>query len=113
VDSKIRLNIVSTHLFLKDGVKRVTILWDSERRKVAIAAAANDDPHGYKLSVTKEKNQAEVGVRSFAGFIGLRPKTSVKLFATYSGKMLEATVPEEAFGGDEGGAKKGGKTTSK
>jgi len=110
LNSKIRLNIIATQLLMKDGIERMRVLWDAQKRRIALAAAADDDPHGYKVSVSKKGNQGSIGIRSFAGFIGLKPGATVKVFASYSNKMLEAAIPDEAFGGDVGGVKKKEKT---
>jgi len=101
----IRLNIIAMRLLAKDGVERVRVLWDAQKRKIALAAA-NDDPNAYKVYVSKARNQAHIGAKSFAGFIGLSPGATVKVYASYSNKMLEATVPKEAFDTDVGRVKK-------
>ena len=97
LNSKIRLNMAATQLLIKDGIERVRVLWDAQKRKIAVAAAADDDPHGYKVYLGNNGNQGSIGVRSFGGFIGLKPGPTVKVYASYSHKMLEARIPDAAF----------------
>jgi hypothetical protein len=97
LNSKIRLNMAATQVLTKNGIERVRVLWDAQKRKIALAAAADDDPHGYKLYLGSKGNQGSIGIRSFGVFIGLKPGPTVKVYASFSHKMLEARIPDAAF----------------
>jgi|HubBroStandDraft_1064217.scaffolds.fasta_scaffold412018_1 hypothetical protein len=90
---KINLNRSAAQILKKADIDRVVVLWDSEKRKMAIKRAADDDPYGYKVSYREGAIQAGIGLKSFAAFVGLKPGQSVKVYATYTNKMLEATIP--------------------
>jgi len=112
VNGKIGLNIIATRLLMENGVERVQVLWDAQKRKIALAAAP-DGVRGYKVYVNEKGNQATIGIRSLGAFIGLSPNRTVKAIATYSNKMLEATIPDEAFRIAAGGVKKGKRVSHK
>jgi hypothetical protein len=103
LNSKIRLNMAGAQLLLKNEIKRVRVLWDGPKRKIALAAADADDPYAYMVYMDKRQNYASIGIRSFGEFIGLVPGPTVKVYANYvaAHKILEATVPFEAFGAEE------------
>lgn len=93
--AKIGLNLQVVEILKREGFERVLLLWDVEKRKVALARAP--EGKGYSVTYNKYLNQASIGVKSFADHIGLKPNERVKIALSYKNELLEGVVPEEAL----------------
>jgi hypothetical protein len=96
-DGRIRFNVDATRRWLNHGISRVELLWDKGNGHLAFRAAPDHDHLAYKLSVSKEQNFADVGVKAFMRHIGFpsAKKTDVPLQWNEAERMFEAKIPHE------------------
>jgi len=94
----IRLNVDATRLIKSKGFERVLLLWDREKRKLAISSAPELDKRAYRVTYSPTGSSATIGAKAFPAFIGLAVDRSVSLPAEFQTGMLQATIPAEYLG---------------
>jgi hypothetical protein len=91
----LRLNYESAEILKRARASRVLVLWDGERRKLAIQPVNSADPRAYRLTFNARGNMASIAAKSFARSIGWAAPRSVKMPAEWVDGMLQAKVPVE------------------
>ena len=93
-DGRIRFNLDATRRWLSLGITRVELLWDKRNGRLAFKAAPDADHLAYKLSVSKEQNFADVGVKAFMKHIGFpsAKKTALPLHWSEAERMFETKI---------------------
>ncbi|MEO8594547.1 MAG: hypothetical protein ABI759_14620 [Candidatus Solibacter sp.] len=69
-EGKLRLSAEATSRFREAKATRVSILWDKQRRKIALQIAEDDDGTAFRLSYSKTQTSADIGARTFLTTIG-------------------------------------------
>ena len=93
-DGRIALNVAATRRMAEAGVKSVLLLWDSQKRKIAIRAAPLGDKNAYVVSYAGH-NRATLAAKSFFAYVGWKSGKRQKVRAAWDPKlrMLEASLP--------------------
>jgi hypothetical protein len=95
----LRMNLEATELLKELNAVRVLLLWDSEKRKIAVAPAAKNDSRSYKLSYDSKKRSAQFAAKATIKNIGWYSDKSVRIPVHVVDKMLEGILPAEYLGG--------------
>lgn len=96
-NGKFRLSAEATTQFRDAGARRVAILWDKQKRKLALQVASNDDRSAFSLSYSKNQNSADIGAKAFVTGIGWPAdgkNIDVLLEWNDNDKMFEGKVPK-------------------
>lgn len=91
----IRVNIEATQILKELGAERVLLMWDQDRRKIAITPAAKNDQRSFKLRYDPSGNGAQFAAKSLASRIGWHAEQSVRILIHQSGELLEGVLPAE------------------
>ena len=91
----VRVNSEATKVLKNLGAERVLLLWDKEKRRVAVAAATKNDARSYKLRVDPKKGVAQFAAKAAMRHIGWIAERSVRIPVRLVEKMLEGTIPAE------------------
>jgi len=94
-DGRMRLNSDATLQAREKGVERVYILWDKQRRKLALQKATVADGSSYKLTFSTKQNSIDIGAKAFLKHIGWNSSVPVDLPLEWNEteKMFEAKLP--------------------
>ena len=91
-----RLSAEATRKFRELGAKRIVLLWDKQKHKVALQIAAENDPGSFSLTYSKTQNSADFGARVIARIIAPEAtagNVDVALKWSETEKMFEGRVP--------------------
>jgi hypothetical protein len=94
---RIRVNTDATKLLRAMGAERVLLLWDKDKRKIAITPADKHDNRSYKLKINSAKGVAEFAAKATMRAIGWSSVRTLRIAVHQTGKMLEGTMPEDAL----------------
>jgi hypothetical protein len=96
-DGRIALNAAAVRKLADAGVKSVLLLWDQDKRKIALKAAAKGDKNAYAVSVVRGTYSGSLRAMSFLNHIGWRVPKRTLLPATWDEKerMFEITLPSQ------------------
>jgi hypothetical protein len=95
---KARFNRDAAHFLKEQGVERVVILWDKERRKIGIAPAKPSDSRGYSLGFNTAGNSADIAIRAFSKYVGIDAEQSIRIPLKIVDGVLEGVIPREYLG---------------
>jgi hypothetical protein len=95
----VRANIEACKVLKELGAERVLLLWDKDRRKIGIAAAAKNDARSYKLRYDSDLRSAQFSAKATFKRLGWSADHSVRVPVHLSDKMLEGTLPAEHLTG--------------
>jgi hypothetical protein len=91
----IRLNARCAAIFKEMNVERVLVMWDKDKRKIALAPDAKGDSRSYRVSYNANGSMASVAAKFITAFIGWSAQRGVKVNAELSDGMLQARLPAE------------------
>jgi hypothetical protein len=91
----IRLNARSASIFKEMNVERVLVMWDKDKRKIALAPDAKGDSRSYRVSYNANGSMATVAAKFIATFIGWSAQRAVKVNAEFTDGMLQAKLSAE------------------
>jgi len=96
---RIALNAASTRIFESAGVKAVKILWDKEKRGIALQAADRGERDTYSVAFSKGRS-ASVTTRAFFRYIGWTASRRLTVPAKWNPELriLEAELPARFVG---------------
>lgn len=96
-DGRLRLSADATSQFRAVGATRVSILWDKQKRKIALQVAPDEDRSAFKLSYSAAQNSTDIGARAFLVQIGWTSdagKADIPLEWNDAEKMFEGKLPK-------------------
>jgi hypothetical protein len=98
-DGAIRVNTNATTLLREMGAERVLLLWDRDKRKLAIMPAAKNDVRSYKLRFDSARGVSGFAAKAMMKKIGWNAERTVRIPVNQINKMLEGTVPMDYLKG--------------
>ena len=98
-DGRFRLNSDATLAMQEMEFERVQILWDGANHRLAFRKAAPNDHKAFKLTFSRQQNNADIAARAFLKDIGWSAKTRVDVALEWDGDqgLFEATIPKRAL----------------
>jgi hypothetical protein len=93
---RLGLNADLTRMFKKNAVESVLLLFDPEKRKIAIQPAASKDKRSYRLAYAPDLSQASMSAMRFLKTIGWDGKAHIRIPVTWDERnsLLEFTMPK-------------------
>jgi hypothetical protein len=106
-DGRIALNAASTRLFQGVGAIAVNILWDNEKRGIALQSAKKGAKNSYSIYFSRGRS-AFISAKTFLPYIGWSADRSQTVPAKWNAqlKMLEAELPAQFVGSDSAAQKR-------
>jgi hypothetical protein len=92
---RIAVNAEACRVLRDAGVKQVVLLWDPQRKKMAMRGTAKADKHGF--AITFGGSSGTIGAKSFLRHVGWSASRRVTLPASWnaSARMFEVVLPPE------------------
>jgi hypothetical protein len=92
---RMAMNTAAAKIFHQNAVEYILLLWDRERRKVAIRPISKKDVRAYRLTYGPKANGASFSARSFMNHIGWESKEKFTSPATWNEEqsILEFELP--------------------
>jgi len=94
---RLNLNKASAAIFEENAVEQVLMLWDAEKRKLALRPITKKDPRAYMLG-KKSKGVLGFSVKTFLDHYGIKYEGGAHAYpATWNEQdsLLEAELPPE------------------
>jgi hypothetical protein len=91
----IRLNARSAAILKQMNAERVLVMWDKDRRKIALAPDRKGDSRSYRVSHNAAGSMGTIASKFIVAFIGWSAQRSVRVNAEFSDGMLQAKLPAE------------------
>lgn len=96
---RMAFNKAATVPFEKQAVENVLLLWDAEKRQVAVRPITKKDARSYKLSYGAKGNGAGFSAKTFLDYIGFDYSESRSVLIEWNDheSMFEGKIPEDYF----------------
>jgi hypothetical protein len=94
-DGRIFFNAATSRLLKQSSVKTVRILWDRDKRGIALQSCQAGDKNAYSIAFPAGSRSPSLTAKSFMRYVGwsaTRPQTMAVKWDEKN-KMLEATLP--------------------
>ena len=103
-DGRLRLNSDATNLVLELGIKKVFLLWDAQRKRIALKRAPENDNSAYKLIFSKAKNSIDIGAKAFLKHLGLDLEHTLDARIQWNAdeEMFEVRLPKNSKKAERG-----------
>ncbi len=101
---RIALNAAAARVAVGQGINTVLLLWDKERRRLALKATTKADTNGYRLTLATDLRNATLSATTFLRHIHWNAPQRVTLETIWNEKsrMFEVVLPSEYLGAQEG-----------
>ncbi len=100
---RMAMNTSAAKIFHQNAVEQVLLLWDEERRKVAIKPISKKDARAYRLTYGPKANGASFSARAFMNHIGWESAEKFTAPATWNEEesILEFELPADKLKGGQ------------
>jgi hypothetical protein len=94
---RLAFNKAATAPFEKNGVDNVFLMWDAERRQIAVRPTNKKDPRAYTVTYGRKGNGAGFSAKTFFDYIEFDYSESRSMTAEWNDQemMFEIKVPED------------------
>jgi hypothetical protein len=100
---RVAINAAACRLLTGAGIKTVIILWDKERRKMAVKAAPKGEKNSFTITFAADLHSGTFAAKSFLQHIGWSATRRETLPTVWnaSEKMFELSLPAKYVGAED------------
>lgn len=91
----LRINTIASTILREAGVECVLLMWDQDKRKIALSPTPAGDPRAYKLRYHVKGSGAQLAAKAFVKHIGWSADHSVTIPMQKVRGLFEIELPKD------------------